>query len=76
MMQAPISAYAVFALHALPVKLGSVDVITHQVVFNDSSSSGKIFAVQADDDSSYMAEETYFVGFAGEVYIPDRILLF
>lgn len=38
-----------------------------QVVFNDSSGSPDLSAIQADEESSYFAESTSFVGFAGEV---------
>ena len=38
-----------------------------QVVFIDTSESEDLSAVQADQDSSYKAEDTSFVGFVGEV---------
>lgn len=40
---------------------------TMQVIFSDTSGSPDISAVQADEASTYKAEETSFVGFAGEV---------
>ncbi|CAN0454535.1 unnamed protein product, partial [Hapterophycus canaliculatus] len=38
-----------------------------QVVFNDTTGFPDLSAVQADDKSTYKAESTAFVGFAGEV---------
>lgn len=37
--------------------------ITGQVVFDDTSGSGDVSAVQVDAESSFMAENTSFVGF-------------
>lgn len=47
----------------------------HQVVFNDTSGSSDLSAVQVDDSSVYMAEDTSFVGFEGEVsgFFPCRV---
>ena len=45
-----------------------------QVVFNDSSGSADVSAVQLDDQSSYKAEDTSFVGFTGEV--PRFLIVF
>ena len=38
-----------------------------KVEFCDSSGSEELSAVQVNEGSSYMAEDTSFVGFAGEV---------
>ena len=38
-----------------------------QVEFNDTSESKDFSAVQVDATSSYLGEDTSFVGFAGEV---------
>lgn len=38
-----------------------------KVVFSDTSMSSDLSALQVDQDSSYMAEDTAFVGFLGEV---------
>lgn len=38
-----------------------------QVDFKDSSGSSDLSAVQVDQASSYMAEDTSFTGFEGEV---------
>ena len=43
--------------------------IAGQVVFNDTSGSEGMSAVQVDEKSSFMGEDTFFVGFAGEVRV-------
>ena len=40
---------------------------TDQVLFSDSNKSPDLSAVQLDDDSTYVAVETTFYGFQGEV---------
>lgn len=47
-----------------------------QVEFNDTSKTVDLSAVQADAKSTYMAEGTSFVGFAGEVCAleGDRVI--
>lgn len=49
------------------VRLCCVVVIRAQVLFNDSTESSDLSAVQVDKKSSYKAEDTSFVGFQGEV---------
>ena len=40
---------------------------TYQVKFIDNTESADVSAVQLDDDSTFVAEETTFTGFQGEV---------
>ncbi|CAM9801896.1 unnamed protein product, partial [Hapterophycus canaliculatus] len=47
-----------------------------QVVFNDTSGSGDVSAVQVDQQSSYKAEDTSFVGFAGEAIVYSEGTLY
>lgn len=44
-----------------------------QVEFSDSSMSPELSAVQVNEDSTFMAEETYFTGFASEVSVGSTI---
>lgn len=43
-----------------------------QVEFNDTRGALDISAVQLDEESSYMAEDTSFIGFQGEVGVFER----
>lgn len=54
-------------LYCLPNSPSFRTSVALQVVFNDSSGSSDLSAVQADGESSYAAEESSFVGFTGEV---------
>ncbi|CBJ32402.1 adhesin-like protein [Ectocarpus siliculosus] len=45
------------------------ELITYQVVVNDTSENPDLSAVQTDRLSTYTAEDTSFVGFAGEVVV-------
>ncbi|CAM9271368.1 unnamed protein product, partial [Ectocarpus sp. 8 AP-2014] len=47
----------------------SSNLTTYQTVFTDTGGSPDLSAVQADEDSSYKAEDTSFVGFAGEAVV-------
>lgn len=40
---------------------------TYRVNFSDSTQTSDLSAVQTDSDSIYIAEETTFVGFEGQV---------
>ena len=40
---------------------------TYQVKFVDTTESAELSAVQSDDNSTFVAEETAFVGFQGKV---------
>lgn len=45
-----------------------------QVEFSDSSRSVELLAVQVNEGSSYMAEDTSFVGFQAEVRVESSSL--
>ncbi|CAN0005479.1 unnamed protein product [Ectocarpus fasciculatus] len=47
----------------------SSNLTTYQTVFTDTGRSSDLSAVQADEDSSYKAEDTSFVGFVGEAVV-------
>lgn len=47
----------------------SSTLYTYRVNFSDSTKSPDLSAVQSDHDSTYIAEETIFVGFKGEVSV-------
>ncbi|CAM9130909.1 unnamed protein product [Laminaria digitata] len=49
---------------------------TYQVEFSDSSRSEELSAVQVNEGSSYTAEDTSFVGFAGEAVVFSEGELF
>ncbi|CAM9101274.1 unnamed protein product, partial [Laminaria digitata] len=49
---------------------------TYQVEFSDSSGSLELSAVQVNEGSSYMAEDTSFVGFEGEAVVFSEGELF
>lgn len=50
-----------------------VVVLRAQVEFKDTQKTSEVSAVQVDDDSFSMAEDTPFVGFQGEVGVIERI---
>ena len=45
----------------------STFIQTYRVNFMDTSGSVDLSAVQSDDESTFVAEETAFIGFQGEV---------
>lgn len=51
---------------------GGVISIGPQVEFKDTTKSSDLSAVQVDEESSYMAVDTSFVGFQGEVGFYER----
>ncbi|CBJ26637.1 adhesin-like protein [Ectocarpus siliculosus] len=54
----------------------SSNLTTYQTVFTDTEGSSDLSAVQADEDSSYKAEDTSFVGFAGEAVVFSEGILY
>ena len=47
-----------------------IGILIEQVVFNDTFGGAELSAVQVDEESSYKAEDTSFLGFYGEVRPP------
>ncbi|CAN0138387.1 unnamed protein product, partial [Pylaiella littoralis] len=56
------------------VFLVSSNCMTDQVIFEDPLGAIGLSAVEVDGNSSYMAEDTSFVGFAGEVLLSEGTL--
>ena len=63
-------------VHDLPrlLSVSGVVMLRTQVEFRDTRKTPDVSAVQVDEDSSYMAEDTSFVGFQGEVGVFEGIL--
>lgn len=51
----------------------SSTLYTDRVNFQDSTSSSDLLAVQSDQNSTYVAEKTAFIGFHGEVGSIDYL---
>ncbi|CAN0483455.1 unnamed protein product, partial [Ectocarpus sp. 8 AP-2014] len=58
-----------FVTRGSAIFLVNSTLITYQVVVNDTSKNSDLSAVQTDALSTYTAEDTSFVGFAGEVVV-------
>ena len=51
-----------------------IGILIEQVVFNDTFGGAELSAVQVDEESSYKAEDTSFLGFYGEVCTSAVVL--
>ncbi|CAN0008375.1 unnamed protein product, partial [Scytosiphon promiscuus] len=58
-----------FVARGSAVFIVSSNLTTFEVVFNDTTGSDDLSAVQADEESTFKAEATVFVGFAGEAVV-------